>query len=318
MLPDDSNRATPERKSKVVRYEDLGRVITDALDHGGSLCLGGLLKQGRPTALVREVIKSGRRRLKLFSSPASGYDVDLLIAAGCVAETFLPVVTLEHRFCPFFRDAVERNTIKAHAVDALSIIGGLMATANGVPYQPVTAWAGSDVIELNPLIVRTSCPFEGTPLFATRAIQPDLALIHAQEADEFGNVRHLATMTYADALIAKAARKVIVSVDRIIPAEKILAEPSRTTIPGVYVTHVVQVPFGAHPTASFPNYSVDEDFIDAFADIGDAVRKDPAKRDMVDAYLERHVWQPIDPFDYLDSVGGYRRLAPLEDEARFI
>lgn len=318
MLADISDHPAPERNSKVVAYEDLGSVITDAVDDGGSLCIGGLLKQGRPTALVREVARTGRRQLKLYSSPASGYDVDLLIAAGCVGETFLPVVTLEHRFCPFFRDAVERNTIKAHAVDALSIIGGLMATANGVPYQPVTAWAGSDVIDLNPLIVRTSCPFEGTPMFATRAIRPDLALIHAQEADEFGNVRHLSTMTYADALIARASRKVIVSVDRIVPAEKILADPTGTTIPGFYVTHVVQVPFGAHPTASFPNYSVDEAFIDAFADIGDAVRKDPAKRDAVDAYLARHVWQPKDPFDYLDSVGGYRRLAALEDEARFI
>lgn len=318
MFPDLPHRPALERSSKAIAYEDLGRAITDALPDGGSICIGGLLKQGRPTALVRELARTGRRQLKLFSSPASGYDVDLLIAAGCVGETFLPVVTLEHRFCPFFRDAVERNVINAHAVDALTVIGGLMATANGVSHQPVTAWTGSDVIDLNPLIVRTTCPFEGTPIYAVRAIQPDLALIHAQEADEFGNIRHLSTMTYADALIARASRKVIVSVDRIVPAEKILAEPTRTTIPGFYVTHVVQVPFGAHPTASFPNYSVDEAFIDAFADIGDAVRKDPTKRDAVEAYLDKHLWKPKDPFDYLDSVGGYRRLSALEDEARFI
>lgn len=318
MFPDPVAQPHPQRRSKAVDAADIGRVIAEALADGGSVCIGGLLKQGRPVALVREVIRAGRKGLKLFSSPASGYDVDLLIAAGCVAETYLPVVTLEHRFCPFFRDAVERNTIKAHAVDALTVVGGLMATTNGVPYQPVTAWAGSDVIDLNPLIARTTCPFDGTPLFAVQAIRPDVALIHAQEADEFGNIRHLSTMTYADALIARASRTVIVSVDRIVPAEKILADPTGTTIPGFYVDHVVQIPFGAHPTASFPNYSVDEEFIDAFADIGDAVRKDPNRRDAVEAYLDRHVRDPRDPFDYLDAVGGYRRLSALEDEARFI
>ena len=86
--------APANRREKRIAAEDSGALIARALADGDLLAIGGLFKQGRPMALVREVIRLGRRDLKLVSSPGSGFDVDLLIAAGCVAETFLPAVTL--------------------------------------------------------------------------------------------------------------------------------------------------------------------------------------------------------------------------------
>ena len=305
------------RRKKAIAPAEIGAFLAAHLCPGGSLCIGGLFKQGRPVALVREVIRAGIGELKLFSSPGSGYDVDLLVAAGLVAETFLPAVTLENRLCPSFRMAAERGEIVAHAVDALTIVGGLLAAAHGVPFQPVAAWHGSDVIARNPLIAPIVSPFDGEALHAVRAIAPDLALLHAQEADEYGNVRHLSTMTYADALIARAAKAVLVSVDRIVPAETVTADPKGTTVPCIYVDAVVELPFGAHPTASFPHYAMDESFIDAFADLGDAVRQGRAERATIDAYLDRHAREPRDIFAYIEAVGGQRRLAPLEREARF-
>lgn len=306
------------RRTKTIAQADVIGFLREHLQPGGKLCIGGLFKQGRPVALVREVIRAGIGDLKLFSSPGSGYDVDLLIAAGLVAETFLPAVTLENRLCPNFRMAAEQGRIQAHAVDALSIVGGYMAAANGVPFQPVAAWHGSDVVARNSLVTRIESPFESETLHAVRAIAPDVALLHAQEADEYGNVRHLSTMTYADALIARASRRVLVSVDRLVPAEAITREPKRTTVPCIYVDAVVEIPFGAHPTASFPNYSMDEAFIDEFADLGDEVRRGTKEHSAIVAYLDRHAREPADIFDYLDAVGGYRRLAPLEREARFV
>jgi glutaconate CoA-transferase subunit A len=284
---------------------------------GGSVCLGGLFKQNRPVALVRELIRSGVRDIRLFSSPGSGYDADLLIAAGIVAETYLPAVTLENRFCPNFRAAVERQQIKAHAVDALTIIGGLMAAANGVPFQPVTAWAGSDILGLNPLIQEMDSPFGEGKLYAVPPIVPDLVLLHAQEGDEFGNVRHLSTMTYADALMARAGKNVVVSVDKLVPRDTILRDPRGTSIAGIYVNAIVEIPFGAHPTASFPNYAMDEEAIDHFADISDDARK-TEKRDALDNYIRAHVINPEDIYEYIETVGGYRTVARLERMARFL
>lgn len=318
MIGEAAKDGKPERRRKTIAPDDIGRFMSSRLSPGGSICVGGLFKQGRPTALVRELIRTGIGELHVYSSPGSGYDVDLLIAAGAVAETFLPAVTLEHRLCPNFRMAAETGRIKAHAVDALSIVGGLMAAAHGVPYQPVEAWHGSDVIKLNPLIAPTTSPFGGEPLYAVKAIRPDLALLHAQEADEFGNIRHLSTMTYADNLIARAAKAVIVSVDRLVKPEVVTQQPKLTSIAGIYVTAVVELPFGAHPTASFPLYAMDEPFIDEFADLSDGVRQGRSSADDLAAYVDRHIREPRDIFDYIDAIGGYRRLAGLEREARFV
>ncbi|MDB5590379.1 MAG: glutaconate CoA-transferase [Enterovirga sp.] len=305
------------RHSKLIGAAEIGPTLLRFGRDGCSVCLGGLFKQGRPVALVRELIRTGLSDLRLFSSPGSGYDVDLLIAAGRVAETFLPAVTLENRFCPSFRGAVERGEITAHAIDALTVVGGLMAAAHGVPFQPVAAWAGSDVTSLNPLARPIASPFGDEPLYAVPAIRPDLVLLHAQEGDEYGNLRNLSTMTYADALMARAGQHVVASVDKLVPNEAILRDPRGTTVAGIYVDAVVEIPFGAHPTASFPHYSMDESFIERFADLAEAGRRAGSTAE-VTAYLERFVLGPADIFDYLEALGGYRALAPLEREARFL
>lgn len=316
MTGDSSER--PSRRKKVIVYEEIGPFLRAALDSDRDVCIGGLFKQNRPVALVRELIRAGIGDLQLFSSPGSGYDVDLLIAAGLVAETFLPAVTLENRLCPNFRSWVEQGRIRAHAIDALTIVGGLMAGAGGLPFHPVAAWHGSDVIRLNPLATEITSPFDGAPLYAVRALQPSLVLLHAQEADEYGNVRHLTTMTYSDNLMARAGKKVIVSVDRLVKHELVISHPRETTIPCIYVDAVVEIPFGAHPTASFPHYSMDDAFIEAFADLSDGVRRDRTAQPLLDRYIDEHIRKPHDIFDYIEEIGGYRRLAKLEREARFI
>ncbi len=305
------------RTEKVIALVDLAGRLAALGNNGCSVCIGGLFKQGRPTALVRELIRSGLSDLKLFSSPGSGYDVDLLVASGIVSEAFLPAVTLENRFCPSFRSAVERGAIKAHVVDALTIIGGLLAAAHNVPYQPVTGWAGSDVLKFNPLIKPVESPFGSERVWAVPAIRPDFVLLHAQEGDVYGNACHLSTMTYADELMVRAGKKVFVSVDKLIPHEAILRDPRATTVPGIYVEAIVEAPFGAHPSASYPNYGMDEVFIEQFADLGDYVRKTGDARPIAD-YIHKYVRDPKDIFDYIDAVGGYRKIFSLEREARFI
>lgn len=317
MISEPMQRAAFGRAKKAIDYADIPKFLSSVLADGSSICIGGLFKQGRPVALVRELIRANIRDLKLFSSPGSGYDVDLLIAAGLVAETFLPAVTHESRMCSNFRGAVENGRIKAQAVDALTIVGGLMAAANGVPFQPVSAWSGSDVIALNPLIEPLKSPFGGEEIYAVRALNPDLVLLHAQEGDEYGNIRNLSTMTYADALMARAGRKVIVSVDRLVPNKAIIEHPKETTIAGIYVDAIVEIPFGAHPSGSFPFYSMDERFIETFADLSDEARREQSCSELT-LYIDRHVKIPKDIFDYIDAVGGYRRLAELEREARFV
>ena len=303
-----------KRRQKLVEPDRIGGLIAEWLEDGDLLALGGLFKQGRPMSLVREVIRAGRRDLKLVSSPGSGFDADLMIAAGCVTETYLPAVTLEDRMCPSFRAAAETGAIKAHCVDALSVVGGYLAAANGVPFQPVAAWKGSDVPAHNPLIAQIECPFTGEKLYATRAIRPRLALLHAQEGDVYGNVRHLSTMTYADQMIARAADRVIVSVDRIVDTDDIVARSRETTIPCIYVDAIVEQPYGAHPTGSFPLYTIDEDHIEHYATLAETARREGG-RAALQSYLDRHVFGAPDQQSYVETVGGAARMGELEQEA---
>ncbi|MBC7132879.1 MAG: glutaconate CoA-transferase [Roseovarius sp.] len=305
---------TPGRRSKVTGLEQAAILARDALQERPELCLGGLFKQGRPVALVRALLAAGGRGLHLYSSPGAGYDVDLMIAAGAVAEVFIPGVTLENRLCPNFRSAVESGQVTAHALDALTVVGGLMAAAHGVPFQPIDALRGSDVLRHNPLLREIDCPFTGRRIHAVGPIRPRVTFLHAQEADRWGNLRHLSTMVYADQLMARASDLVIASVDRIVPDDVILDDPTRVSVPSHYVDAVVEVPFGAHPTASFPHYAMDEEHIDAYADLGDAARAGDGGG--LAAYIARHVTGPKGQDDYLAAIGGAARLARLEAQAR--
>ncbi|WP_297781811.1 CoA-transferase [uncultured Roseovarius sp.] len=302
-----------ERRTKQIAESEIGEHLRAQLNDGDLLAIGGLFKQGRPTALVREVIRADFKELKISSSPGSGYDVDLLISAGCVAETYCPAVTLEERMCPSFRHAVEEGRIRAHCVDALSVVGGYLASANGVPFQPVVAWKGSDVPKHNPLVANITCPFTGETLYATRALRPKVALIHAQEGDVFGNLRHLSTMTYADQMIARASDYVIASVDRFVSPENILSRPRETSVPNIYVDAIVELPYGAHPSGSFPHYSIDEAYIDAYADRAEAARM--GAPDRLRAFLEEDVLGCVSQQDYLSRLPEIR-LPALEKEAR--
>tara|TARA_E500000318_G_scaffold86349_1_gene82750 strand:- start:2072 stop:3010 length:939 start_codon:yes stop_codon:yes gene_type:complete len=302
------------RHSKVTGLEDAAILARTALRERPELCLGGLFKQGRPIALVRGLLGAGASGLHVYSSPGAGYDIDLMIAAGAVEQVFIPGVTLENRLCPNFRSAVEAGQVTAHALDALTVVGGLMASAHGVPFQPIDALRGSDVLKHNPLIREIECPFSGRRIHAVGPIRPRVTFLHAQEADRWGNLRHLSTMVYADQLMARASDMVIASVDRIVPDEVILDDPSGVTVPGHYVDAVVEVPYGAHPTASFPNYAMDEDHIDAYADLGDAART--GDRAGLDDYIARHVTGPKSQGDYIEAVGGIEHLTRLQAGAQ--
>jgi acyl CoA:acetate/3-ketoacid CoA transferase len=100
-------------------------------------------------------------------------------------------------------------------------------------------------------------PFTETPTLVVRAIRPDVAIIHAAEADERGTA-WLAGAVFTDRLMAMAARRVIVQAERLVSSEAIARRPAGATVPGFLVSAVVETPGGCRPTASHGNYGCDE------------------------------------------------------------
>ena len=165
---------------------------------------------------------------------------------------YLPNVTFEHLgLAPAFRRAVESGTLRLIESDEATLIGGYRAAAAGLPYQPVQSISGSALLAARPDVVDGRVP----------ALTPDVVFLHAQEGDEFGNVRHFGSV-FCDKLLAKAARRaVVVSVDRLISNDEVRDNPRATTIPSYLVTHVVHAPGGAHPCSSHGLYDLDEEAI---------------------------------------------------------
>lgn len=242
--------------SKSLDLERLAEVVSN----GDSVSLGGAWLCNHPMAAVREIVRARRRNLHIISVIGS-VDVDFLLAARAVDELTFSMVTLEaFGLAPNFRRDIENNIVAINEMTALSMEVGLEAAARNVPFmvfpglgQPAT----TDLVERNPhLYAYVKDPFRQNDVLAVNAIRPDVAIVHALRADEEGNAQFDGTYGIDDVL-AKAANTVIVTCEEIVDRETIVASPHMTKIPGFLVDHVIEAPYGAHPTSHVPRYVMD-------------------------------------------------------------
>jgi glutaconate CoA-transferase subunit A len=277
--------------------------LAELKDHD-LIAVGGVLHENKPIALERALMRMGFKSLKYIALSGSGFDLDLLVAVdNLIAEIFVPVVTFDDLgFAPCYRRAVEEGRVKAHIVDVASIMAGYFAAASGVPFHPVTAVQGSDVTKYNPLLAQIRGE-NNEPIYISRSIEPDLALIHVQESDIHGNARLYGSTAKADHMLARAAKRVVISCDRIVPTEKFERDPMATTIPSMYVDSVCHLPLGAHPTGSPAQYLPDMDYIKTYWTMAEKARKSKDLKDM-NAFLEKSVFQCATHQDYLDQLHG--------------
>jgi glutaconate CoA-transferase subunit A len=286
---------------------DRASKLTDAatavasVEDGDHVAIGGIWSQNSPAALVRALIRSGPRELTVSAGPAAGFAVDLLIAAGLVRRALLPNVTYEHLgMAPAFRAAVESGAVELVECDEPSLVGGYRAAAAGLPSQTVASLVGTDLAAARPDLGRREV--DGRELLEVPAVTPDVVLLHAQEADPFGNLRQRGTV-FADKVMAKAARKAVVaSADRVVTNEEIRRDPWRTTIAGYLVGAVIELPLGAHPCASHGEYVADEELLRGY------IEAQGGDDDGARAAWFRTFVEPTSHDDYLTACGGATAL----------
>ncbi|HUY61882.1 MAG TPA: CoA-transferase, partial [Candidatus Dormibacteraeota bacterium] len=181
------------------------------------------------------------------------------------------------------RRAVEGHTVRLLEYGEAAITHGLYAGAAGLPFIPLPPGVeASDVPGVNPDAYRTvRDPFGERMVLAVAPLRPDLAFVHALEADAAGNAV-FGGAAFTDRLMALAARRVVVQVERVVPGERIAAHPAGTTIPGFLVQAVVEAPGGCHPTAAHGAYPADEDHLREYL----ALAREPAG---AATYLRRYV-----------------------------
>ena len=153
----------------------------------------------------------------------------------------------------------------------------MRAASHGIPFEPIAGLVGSDIPAAAGFkTVRD--PYTGAELYAVPAIRPDWAILHVQEADATGNARIYGS-PYWDVVMSRAAARVILTAERIVPTEALARQPELTRVPYFLVAAVVRAPEGARPTSCHPSYGIDEAGVRAYLEAAE-------RPETLRAYLE--------------------------------
>lgn len=246
-----------------------------------------------PFAAGHELIRQGRKHLTLVRLTPD-LIFDQMIAAGCARKLIFswagnPGIGPLHAF----RRAVEQGRPHPLELEEYSHFGlmlRLQAAAANLPFLPTRTFAGSDLPRVNPNLKRVACPYTSEELWAVPGLVPDVAILHAQRADEEGNTQ-VWGLTGVHKEAAFAARGVVVVVEEVVSQEVIRRDPNRTLVPGFRVDAVVAEPFGAHPSYVQGYYDRDNEFYARW----DAISQDEQS---LQRYLDEWVYGVTDRQEY--------------------
>lgn len=238
--------------SKVV---DLTTAVERHVRSGDTLFLSGM-QHGEPTGAVLEILRQGINGLTLI--PQIPVVAELLLSEGRVRRLITAYTSaLYARRGEIARRVSEDSSIELVEFSHGALHLALQAAQFGVPFLPTRALLGSDYLRVNPEFLSTvPDPFGGPPVAAVRALRPDVAILHVQEADRAGNAVKLGSLGM-DVAGVHAAQHVIVTCERIVDDSKLKASPNLVTVPGFLVDAVVEVPMGSWPQHLYGEYGDD-------------------------------------------------------------
>jgi glutaconate CoA-transferase subunit A len=230
-----------------------------AITDGCVLATGGAGLSRKPIAAVRALAARRTRELELVTFVGS-LDVELLVGAGCLRAVRSSSVSLGPLGrANAFADGAGAGRFEDLEESEWMLLGRLRAAAAGLAFMPTRAALGSQLLEHAQLETVTD-PYTGDELLALPPLHPDVAIIHAWRADELGNIQlpwprdHLWDV---DLLLARAARHTIVTVERLVSTAEVIASAPHTVLYPFEIDALIEVPGGASPTASPPDYAAD-------------------------------------------------------------
>lgn len=305
---------------------DLKTAVERFIPHGAHISIGGFTVNRNPMAAVYEIIRQKIRRLHLYAH-SNGQGVDELVGGGCVDRVEIAYAG-NGRFastCIRFRKAVETGGLIVEDYSNFHMNLRFQAGAWGVPYLPVRSGMGTDIetkwgfsAELrqsdprlpNQKLVVADNPFDGwtetDKLVLVPAINPDVTILHVQQADVRGTAR-IDGLTFADVEQAKAARCVIITCEELVDEETMRQTSDHNQIPFFCVDAVVHVPWGAYPTACYRHYDYDPVYLNDY-------RAAALDDDRYKSYLKDYILEMNDHQALMDHVGIQRQENVRADE----
>ncbi len=258
--------------------------VASLIKDGDMITFSGFTIWRRPMALVYELVRQQKKNLHLFEVNG-GTQTEVLAGGGCLGiwESCWAGHELYGKLGERIAAAHVDKSFIVEDYSHAQVVARLLAGAYGLPFFPTACSLGTDILNpeydmlkkaglrdgSNPKIPRQKYVMHSDPFYdmgeiaLMPAANPDWALIYAQTVSDSGIVR-VNAQTYTDAEAIRAADKVIVLAEEIVPDEYLRREPNRNLATGYMVDYIVECPWGAHPTGSQFCYDVDADFIRAF------------------------------------------------------
>jgi glutaconate CoA-transferase subunit A len=291
-------RSTEQRdrslREKVMSLEEAAKLVPD----GASVGISGSTLSRTPIAMIWALIRAGRRNL-VCSRGISSSEGELLFASGACDHLITSWFSqgIVWGVSRIMREYVESKRARFEEWSHMAMGLRFRAGAMGVPFLPMRSMMGSDVIGRLRDAKTMECPFTGEKLVLVPALNPDFALIHVQRCDAYGNAQ-IDGLQFLDIDLGMAAKRVILTTERIVANDQIRRAPDQTKIPFLAVEAVVEAPFGCAPHECYGVYEPFFKHLDWYAEL---IKKDPEKG--AREYLDRYVHGPKSWADYLSLLG---------------
>lgn len=236
---------------------------------GSHLFWGGFGFQRPPMAFAHELVRQNKRNLTIYTC-GSEMDIDILSGAKVVSRFELAFFAIEGiGLVPNIQRRLREGVIEFEDYSNLAMALRFLGGALGVPFMPLKSMLGTDLLAKTRFRPKKAevidCPFTGEKVVLVPSVRPDFSIVHASRVDKEGNAQ-IDGIVGEDVEGARAGKRVIVMAEEIVDTEFIRSQPDRTVIPNIYVTHVVECPWGSYPMMVYNYYDYDMQHVRMYYD----------------------------------------------------
>jgi glutaconate CoA-transferase subunit A len=249
-----------EVEDKRITLDEAAKLVSD----GAHLFWGGFGFQRPPMAFAHELVRQRKRELTIYTC-GSEIDIDILAGARVVSKFELAFFAIEGiGLAPNIQRRIRDCSVQIEDYTNLAMALRFLGGALGVPFMPLKSMLGTDLIAKNRFrsnkVKVIDCPFTGEKVALVPSVKPDFSIIHASRVDMEGNAQ-IDGIKGEDVEGARAGKKTIVLAEEIVDVEFTRANPDLTVIPNIYVTYVVECPWGSYPMMVYNYYDYDMEHI---------------------------------------------------------
>ncbi len=303
--PDKAREFFRQKSRAMVDKRMTAKEAVEKFVHDGDyFAAGGFGANRIPSMIIHEIIRQHKKDLG-FLGHTSTHDFELLCAGECINRCDAAyIVGLEARgLSPNARKYVQAGKLQLTEWSNYALDVRLKAAADGVSFGIVRSILGTDTFKMSAAKV-IECPFTGKKYAAVPACWPDVVAIHVHEADMYGNCV-IKGISVADLELARAAKRLIISAEKIVSNSVIRENPTITAIPYYLVDAVVEAPYGSYPGNMAYCYFSDEPHLAQWL----KVEKDPEE---FAKFLDYYIYSSANFEEYLEKCGGLKRMEELQ------